>query len=389
MHKKMAMIIFFSAVIAIYLLVNLYIYRNSKVLFSSDSTLMVSLKIALIIVILSYPLGRILERFIPSILTDLTVKVGSVWLGAMLYLTLLFFAKDLVRFGFWLSGNSAIFSPSTNHQLFLKISAGFYVVTALLIVIGYINALYPKISEVDIKVDKKYVGSTHLRVGAASDIHLGTVISNGRLERFVSLMNAQKPDIILLAGDIFDEDLQPVINRDMGKLLSRLNAPLGVFAVTGNHEYIGGVIPAVDYLQKHGIKVIRDSVAVPNGLINIVGRDDRQSKVMGGFNRKNLSEIVKNVDFSKLTILLDHQPYNLHEAQQNGIDLQISGHTHHGQLWPFNYITQTIFEVSRGYKQKGKTHYYVSTGFGTWGPPLRIGNRPEIVVFNITFDGSN
>jgi predicted MPP superfamily phosphohydrolase len=104
---------------------------------------------------------------------------------------------------------------------------------------------------------------------------------------------------------------------------------------------------------------------------------------MGGVIRKSLDTLVSGIDKSRFTVLLDHQPYNLNDAVENGIDLQISGHTHHGQMFPFNFITKAIFEVSRGYKQIENTHFYVSTGFGTWGPPIRVGNRPEIVVFNI------
>ena len=199
----------------------------------------------------------------------------------------------------------------------------------------------------------------------------------------MNLVNAQKPDVILLAGDIFDEDLGPVIKKDMGKLLSKLEAPMGVYAVTGNHEYIGGVSQAVKYLKDHGITVLQDSVAVTE-MFNIVGRDDRQSKVMGGKPRKELASFMQNVNLNKFTVLLDHQPYHLNEAVENGIDLQISGHTHHGQLWPLSYITKSIFEVSRGYKKKDNTHIIVSTGYGTWGPPIRIGNRPEILLIDIT-----
>jgi hypothetical protein len=385
MHRKMAMIIFLSIVTTIYFLVNLNIYRHTRIVFQPNDVLSLVLKIALILLIASYPLGRVLERLAPSIFSDIMVKLGSLWLGAMLYLTLLFFTQDIIRLIFWVSGNSSLFSPATKLIFFQRISIAIYVTTSILLIGGFINALYPVVNRVDIKISKTFDYASSLRVGAASDIHLGTVIANGRLERFVTMMNDQKPDIILLAGDIFDEDLEPVIKRDMGKLLSKLHAPLGVYAVTGNHEFIGGVVPAVEYLEKHGITVVRDRVVTPSGVLNIVGREDRQSKVMAGFSRKSLVEIMKNVDLTKLTILLDHQPYSLHEAEENGIDLQISGHTHHGQVWPFNFITKAIFEVSRGYKMKGNSHFYVSTGFGTWGPPIRIGNRPEIVVFDISF----
>jgi hypothetical protein len=104
-----------------------------------------------------------------------------------------------------------------------------------------------------------------------------------------------------------------------------------------------------------------------------------------GIIRKNLVELLQWTNPETPSILLDHQPKNLFEAEDNSIDVQFSGHTHNGQLWPFNYITKAIFELSWGDLKKGTTNFYVSSGFGTWGPPVRTGNSPEVAVFNITF----
>lgn len=378
----MAFVIFFSIVLTIYFLVNLYIYKH-LLHFNLIGLQQVAFKIAFFTIVFSYPLGRFLERATPSLLSDFLVKMGSIWLGAMLYFTLFFMLIDLFRFVSWAFSSPNILGITVSKLLSSRVKIGIAGFVTIILVAGYINALFPKVNKLSIKTNKTISGYNTLRVAMASDIHLGTVISNGRLRRFVEMVNSQKPDIILLAGDIFDEDIGPVIKRDMGKLISQLNAPLGVYAITGNHEYIGGVEPAVTYLTQHGVTVVRDSVISPQNIFNIVGRDDRQSKLMSGYNRKTISELVSQIDKSKFTFLLDHQPYNLNEAVENGIDLQLSGHTHHGQLWPFNLITRAIFEVSRGYKQIDQTHIFVSTGFGSWGPPIRIGNRPEIVVFEI------
>ncbi len=379
----MAMLIFFSIVLVVFTLVNFYIYKHTKPVFNIVGWIGSVSKILFIVFVLSYPMGRFLERMVPSTGSDFVVKVGSFWLGAMVYLILIFVFIDIFRLIYPLFGLTASFSPKANPELFKKIIIGAYVTTAFILLGGFFNALNPRVNQMSIATKKSIEGYSKLRIGAASDIHLGTIISNGRLERFVKLMNAQKPDIILLPGDIFDEDLGPIIKNDMGKLLSQLSAPLGVYAVTGNHEYIGGVDPAVFYLENHGIQVLRDSAISLNGIINIVGREDRQARLMGGINRKPLKKLIENLDANHYTILLDHQPYNLNEAVENGIDLQISGHTHHGQLFPFNLITRAIFEVSRGLKEFGDTFIYVSNGFGTWGPPIRVGNRPEIVVIEV------
>jgi hypothetical protein len=205
------------------------------------------------------------------------------------------------------------------------------------------------------------------------------------MEKLVSLIDAQQPDIILLAGDIVDEDLAPVIRQNLGKCLENLSAPMGVFGITGNHEYIGGAKQAIKYLEEHGITMLRDSVANIAGSFYVAGREDRDKNRFSGKKRLKVAELLENIDHSLPIILLDHQPFDLEKAADAGIDLQLSGHTHHGQLWPLNFITKAIYEVSMGYKQKGNAHFYVSPGYGGWGPPVRTGNRPEIVMIKLKF----
>jgi hypothetical protein len=195
----------------------------------------------------------------------------------------------------------------------------------------------------------------------------------------VKILNDMNPDIILLAGDIVDEDLAPVIEKNLGETLRGLRAKYGVYAVTGNHEYIGGVEEAVRYLSEHGITVLRDKAVLIDGSFYVVGREDRSITGFTGEKRKPLKQIMAGLDKRLPIILMDHQPYHLEDAVASGIDLQLSGHTHNGQMWPFNYITRAIYEISYGYMQKGDTHVYVSSGFGTWGPPVRVGTGAEIV----------
>jgi predicted MPP superfamily phosphohydrolase len=133
-----------------------------------------------------------------------------------------------------------------------------------------------------------------------------------------------------------------------------------------------------DFFQKAGIKLLRDSVALVDSTFYIVGRDDKTNP-----NRKPVKELLAGIDHSKPIILLDHQPYNLQESVDNRIDLQFSGHTHEGQIWPFSLITKAIYENSHGFIKKGETNIYVSSGIGIWGGKFRIGTQSEFVVFNI------
>jgi predicted MPP superfamily phosphohydrolase len=194
------------------------------------------------------------------------------------------------------------------------------------------------------------------------------------------------PDIVLLPGDIVDEDLNPVIKENLGESLRTIKSKFGVFAVTGNHEYIGGVEEAVSYLTENGVHFLRDESILINHTAYLLGREDRSVNRFKNKSRKTLQEIMQGVDKHYPIISMDHQPFHLAEAEENGIDLQLSGHTHNGQLWPLNYITDAIYEVDWGYKRIADTHIYVSCGVGTWGPPVRSGNRPEIVNIKLDFE---
>lgn len=175
-----------------------------------------------------------------------------------------------------------------------------------------------------------------------------------------------------------------MIRGDIGDSLSRINPPYGIYAVTGNHEYIGGVKEAVDYLIKHGIKVLQDEVVLIDDSFYLAGREDRSASNFGGTKRKELNDLLRGVDSSRPVIMLDHQPLSLEEVAADGrVDIQFSGHTHHGQLWPFNFITEMIYEISLGYKKIGNTNFYVSSGWGTWGPPIRTGNTPELIQLKL------
>ena len=381
--KIKAMIIFLSIVILVNTLVNLYLfYRTKPLVGSASDTVMWIFRAAFWLVAFAYVIGRFTERSGAMAVAEPFIKMGSWWLGAMLYLTLGFLLVDILRGVNALFNITDILKFSWQSPKGQMASIGVYAVALVILVIGYFNAKYPVVNQLTINVNKPIEGGEQ-RIVLLSDIHLGTMIANGRLERMVRKVNEQNPDVVLLAGDVFDEDLGPVISNNMGDLLKNLKAKYGVYAVTGNHEFFGNVNAAQAYLEQHGITVLRDSIAaLPNGF-TIVGRDDRQANHMLPQPRKSVEQLVAGANQNTALILMDHQPYQLEEAVNNGIDLQVSGHTHHGQMWPFGYVTSKIFEVSRGHKQKGNTHIYVSTGYGTWGPPIRTGNRPELVVIDM------
>ncbi len=381
----MAFFIFFSIVIVIYSLVNYYIFTRGLQALPAGSALRAWYIPVFWTLAATYIAGRFLERIWLGPLSDALVWTGSFWLGAMLYFFLLVVLIDIFRVVNHFIPIIPAFARENFANFKLWLLGGSVLLVALIVVAGYINALNPRIRTVEISIPKQANGLESLNAVVMSDIHLGTIIGNGRLERIVNKVNGLNPDIILLPGDILDEDLEPVIRQNAGATLEQLSAPMGVFGVMGNHEYIGGAEPAYRYLTEHGIKMLRDSVVKVNDSFFLVGREDFQKGRFAGKERLSIEELMEGVDKNLPVIVLDHQPYHPEKAAAAGADLMLSGHTHNGQLWPLNFITDGMFVIGYGLGQVDGMQMYVSNGVGTWGPPLRIGNRPEIVNLKIRF----
>ena len=381
--KSYQFLVFFSIVLVIYAAINYYIYARAMQAIPAASSFRIWFKWGFLLVVSAYIAGRIMERVYLSAFSDALTWIGSFWLAIMLYGFLIVLLIDIIRLANHFIGFLPQYLYSAQGKatlLYLSMAVAFITVLA-----GHINAITPRVNKFTLEVDKQANGLKELNIAMASDIHMGTLIGPRRTGKLVNLINSQKPDIILLAGDIVDEDLAPVIRQNLGKSLEKLSAPMGVFGITGNHEYIGGANEAVKYLEAHGVTMLRDSVANIAGSFYVAGREDRDKNRFSGQKRLEVAELLSNIDHSLPIILLDHQPFALDKAAEAGVDLQLSGHTHHGQLWPLNFMTKAIYEVSMGYKQKGKSHFYVSPGFGGWGPPVRTGNRPEIVMIKLKF----
>lgn len=381
--KGKTYMIFFAIVFLVNLLVNFYIFSRTRSLFPASNGIWWILTILFWVLAFAYVIGRFTERAGAMSLAEPFVKVGSWWLGAMVYLTLLFLLADILR------GINGLFNLTEFFRFSWASEKGktavflVYSISAVILIGGYLSARIPTINRVSFQIDK-IVPNGKQKVVLVSDIHLGMMISNGKLDQMVQLVNNENADLVLLAGDIFDEDLGPVIQKNMGDILKNLRAQHGVFAVLGNHEFYGNATAAYEYLENHNITVLRDSVAVLSNGITIVGREDITAERMYGKRRKTLEELLSGINLEKPVFMLDHQPYKLAEVAERNVDLQVSGHTHNGQMWPFNYITGAMFEISKGYGKIKNTHFYVSSGYGTWGPPIRTNSRAEIVVMEIS-----
>jgi len=378
---RFSFLIFFSIVILIYLSSNFYLFVRGLQVFSINPTLKKSFIVVFWTLVPMFIFGSVLERTFSSAFSEWVYRIGAFWLAFMLYFTIAAVLIDLVRISNYFFHFLPIFSAV------MKLRLGLIVVSlvSVIVIAGHINALWINVKEIPLTIHKKISGASEIKILLASDIHLGALIGERREKRLLEIIREQKPDLVLLAGDLVDGEIAPVLRKNLGRHIQEISTPFGVYAISGNHEYIGGIDKTLPYLKSINIRMLIDEViTLPNG-IQLVGRNDH-SAGRGSNAPKPLAELISGIDPSKPIIVLNHQPYNLQEAVDAEVDLHLSGHTHNGQLWPFNYLIKGIFELSWGYLKKDDTHFYVSSGYGTWGPPVRIGNRPEVVVFKLRFE---
>ncbi len=383
--KHIEFFIFFGIVIAVYTAINYYIFVRGTQVLPPVPWIKNSFYIIFAFFYLSFIIHVLLVRAHPSALCSIFTWSGFLWMGAMMYFFLGILLIDIFR----LTNHIIPFFPAfiyKNYALTKQIIAGTLVLGVMItLIFGYFNAANPQLKHLKLTINKKVTGLNKLRIVAASDIHLGSIYNKARTQKLVDRINELNPDLVLFPGDIFDESVAAVLKFKSDEPFKNLKSKFGVFAITGNHEYIGGIKETAPHLESLGIKLIQDSYLLIQDEIYLVGRKDRAIKQFAKQNRKPLYEIMKGIDKTKPIILMDHQPIKLEDAQDNDVDFQLSGHSHHGQMWPISFITKKIYEISWGYLKKGNTQYYVSSGYGTWGPPVRIGNHPELLLIELKF----
>lgn len=299
----------------------------------------------------------------PMSLASMVYEIGTSSIFILLYLFMLFLVLDL--------GRLVHLIPRTLLYNDWWTAGGITLLMTILFVYGNLHYQHKYREELTLTSGKV---TKPVRTVLLSDLHLGYHNRRAELSRWVDLINAEKPDVVLIAGDIIDGSMRPLREERMWEEFKRIEAP--VYACLGNHEFYAGVPDAKQFYKDAGIHLLVDEAAVVDSSIVIIGRDDRMN-----MRRKPLKDLVERNDM--FTIVLDHQPYNLDRAEAAGVNFQLSGHTHRGQVWPISWITDAIYECSWGSHQRGATQYYVSSGIGIWGGKFRIGTRSEYIVATI------
>ena len=380
--KNSQFIVFITVVLTIYLIGNLYIFFKGYNVIPPTRLNRILYIIIFLALATTFFTGRILESIHSSVFADILNTIGGFWMGFLLYGFLFLLLSDIAGLFLKITG---IINTNTIPDYRKWSFAVAMALSALFIAGGFVNALIPVVRKYNITIEKPADGINNLRIAAVSDIHLGSIIRKRSMKKLSLMLDRVKPDVIFLLGDIVDGDLAPVLRGDLLKYFHEPATKYGLYGITGNHEFIGGAERTITYIESKGIRLLKDEKVVLPGGIQVYGRLDSYSFRFNNKNRLTLEELMKDADHSKPIILLDHQPSHLEESEKAGADLQLSGHTHNGQMWPLNYITKKLFEVSYGYLKKGNTQIIVSSGFGLWGPRIRSGSRPEVMLIDIRF----
>ncbi len=307
--------------------------------------------------------------------------IGSYYLACMEFAIIFLPLTDLLHWVLRLMGYSLTeFTSEAGVTLLLML--------AVFLIWGSRNAWSTIVRTHPIPIDKSIGTSTPLTIAVASDLHLGNIVGNRHLRKMVKEINNMHPDVILLAGDVLDDSIEPFIRNHMSDQMKQLKARHGVYAVLGNHEYYGGSISQyTELMSSIGIKVLQDEVLEVAGTY-IVGRKDKTAESMEAGGRKSVVSLLEGLDLSRPVIMMDHQPTGFDAAAQAGVDILLSGHTHRGQIAPNHWITKRLFELDWGYLRKDKLHVIVSSGYGTWGPPIRWASRSELIKLEVMLEGS-
>ncbi len=328
-----------------------------------------------------YLFGFIFRRELPDGVMTVIQYICNTWYIASIYITLILLVLELVRFVRrrrpWLPGALATRRKETKLALFFLIIAG----VSVLLIRAYHKVANPIVKNVYITLPKPAAdGRDSLTIVMMSDVHIGEVIGKKMVQKYVALSNAQHPDMVVIVGDVLDYESRWAEKEHIEEDLRRLQAPMGVYIVYGNHEYRANRFAKKRWLEKTGATLLIDSVVMPDSAFYLVGRDDLINK-----KRAPLHKLLEGVNPDKPLIVLDHQPWAFAEMAMNGVDLGLHGHTHNGQLWPYPLLMKLVYECPYGYGRKGPTQYYVSSGIGIAGPPYRVGTVSELVVLHIRF----
>jgi predicted MPP superfamily phosphohydrolase len=306
---------------------------------------------------------------------------GYSWMGVLFFLACLNLAADVVRFVLWLPTRFGIVWSA---PFALSGRAAFLCIAGLSVALSAYSVFEAgriEVVRLRIVTDKLPPSVTRVRIAQISDLHLGLIHRNGKAREVAGIVARERPDLFMSTGDLVDGQLDHI--DGLSDIFREIPAPMGKFAVTGNHEYYAGLDRAINFTMRAGFAVLRDQVAVAGGAVRIAGVDDPTQDSFGHPERPSEAAVLESRADGRFTILLKHRPA-IDPASAGKFDLQLSGHTHDGQIFPFRLLTRLVYPLLGGdHPVAGGGMLHVNRGTGTWGPPMRFLAPPEITIIDL------
>jgi predicted MPP superfamily phosphohydrolase len=380
------MSLFLLVIFGCYSAIHVYAFLKVKAAYPFGPILGILLGIFMAVMTVAPILVRILERHGYDLPAKVLSYVGYFWMGALFLFFFLSLCVDLYRLATYGSGmvlqkKLEAYLPTARTAFLVPLA-----VALVLSLYGFYNALNIRPEHLTVRTLKIPESIGRLRIVQISDVHLGLIVQDRRLKKILSVIRQADPDILVSTGDLVDGQIDSLSR--LADIFREVNPKYGKFAIPGNHEYYAGFPQALEITRRAGFTMLRNEAVTVAGLVNLAGMDDPTGRHFGMSRGPSEETLLSGLPAGKYTILLKHQP-RVRESSLGRYDLQLSGHTHNGQIFPFKIFVRLFFSHITGwYRLPGGSNLYVSRGTGTWGPPMRLLASPEVTIIDLVHGDS-
>jgi predicted MPP superfamily phosphohydrolase len=375
------MSLFFITFFTLYGLIHFYAFLKARAALSLNIHESILLILFMALMTFAPAIIHYLERFELEFLARIMSYAAYLWMGVLVLFFSLAVCIDIYRLLIYLGSLAASrdlssLYPSAKIAFFLPLlfalaAAGY----------GFFEAKDIRLEHVTVASSRIPEGTDRFRIVQISDVHLGLIVRESRLQKILAKVKEANPDLLVCTGDLVDGQINNL--RGLAEILQSIQPAYGKFAVTGNHEYYAGLQQSLAFIRKSGFTILRGQSADINGVITLAGVDDPTGIQLNGSGGNTEQKLLSGLDHDKFIILLKHRPL-INDHSLGLFDLQLSGHTHKGQIFPFNLVTKLYYPRHAGYLAlPGGSYLYTSRGSGTWGPPIRFLSPPEVTVIDL------
>jgi len=368
------MIIFLLIFICLYGGINFYAFSRAKKNLHLSGKVQTIVIVLLVLMVLAPVIIHLVENHQLETLARSIAYIGYLWMAFVFLFFFLDIALNLLRhickFFYKRAGSGSVKNAVFGLSVLL---------TVAFVVNGFFDAQRVRVKKMEIHTEQSLLNNGKIRIVQISDVHIGLIVRDKRLQKIIDCVKEVNPDILVSTGDLLDGELDNVMPQ--ARQLAQIRTQYGKYAVTGNHEYYAGIGHSLEFTKNAGFEILRDETRQVAG-INIIGIDDVTGRKLGIIRDNHLlAHLSPAIQSNGFILLLKHQPF---VNNNENFNLQLSGHTHCGQIFPFTLITRLYFSKNCGYYQLGKNKLlYVTRGAGTWGPPVRILAQPEITIIDL------